>query len=65
MRAGTENLAGIAALGMAAEMAAKNLDTMKEVERLRDRFEKEACPLFPKAKISGGGAERLPNTSHI
>jgi len=64
LRAGTENLPGIAAFGAAAAAAgiarAAEAGAMRE---LRDRLEaglREACP---RAVIFGAGAERLPNTT--
>ena len=51
MRAGTENVAGIAGLGAAAAMAAKSLDqTHERLESLRD----ELATLL-KAGIGWGG----------
>ena len=65
MRAGTSNVPGIVGLGIAAEMAAQNLETIKKVETLRDQLEQKIVALYPKAIISGATSPRLPNTSHI
>src|SRR6185436_10364117 len=55
-RAGTENVAGIAGFGAAAEASSGGLDVMA----LRDRIEAS----LPMATVHGaGGAPRLPNTS--
>lgn len=63
MRAGTENLPGIAGFGAAAAAAQQGLYGMKQIAALRDRLQatlKEACPAAP---VHGGSAEmRLPNT---
>ncbi|MBI4844723.1 MAG: cysteine desulfurase [Nitrospirae bacterium] len=65
LRAGTENVIGIAGLGTAAELARKNLPQMKRVKALRDRLEKDMHKLFPKARINGDKRFRLPNTISI
>jgi cysteine desulfurase len=65
-RAGTENAAAIIALGKACELAAKHMqDENTVVKALRDRLEKELMSLIPNARVNGGGAERLPNTTSI
>jgi len=53
-RAGTENVAGIAGFGAAAEASHDGLDAA-----LRDRLEAS----LPMAKVHGAAAPRLPNTS--
>jgi cysteine desulfurase len=58
-RAGTENVAGIAGFGAAANIAAK----MSSV--LRERFETELKSAAPDAVIFGASAPRLPNTSNF
>ncbi|HTP92612.1 MAG TPA: cysteine desulfurase family protein [Xanthobacteraceae bacterium] len=64
MRAGTENVAGIAAFGAAAA-AARNGRAV-EAERmsaLRSALEAGLKTISPQAVIFGAGAERLPNTT--
>ncbi len=63
LRAGTENLAGIAGFGVAAEAAQTNLKDSERVAALRNGLEQEAMRRVPRAWIAGGGAERLGNTS--
>jgi cysteine desulfurase len=61
-RAGTENIAGIVALGAAAAA----LDPIREnhrLLRLRDRIESELASRVPDARIIGATAPRLPNTT--
>jgi cysteine desulfurase len=61
-RAGTENVAGIAGFGVAAELAA---DFSAEAERLRvlrDEAEAHVRRIAPEAAVMALGAERLPNT---
>ncbi|TCR66496.1 cysteine desulfurase family protein [Bosea sp. BK604] len=63
-RAGTENVPGIVAFGLAAEIAGKTLAA--EGERLcalRDRLEAGIRALAPETAVFGHGTERLPNTS--
>jgi len=65
-RAGTENTASIVALGKACALAGEFLDDENgRVKGMRDRLENELLRLIPAARINGGGAERLPNTTSI
>ena len=63
-RAGTENVAGIVGLGVAAELAVKTLfDDSERESKLRDKLEKgilETC-----ADVHITGANRLPNTLNV
>jgi cysteine desulfurase len=64
LRAGTENVAGIAAFGAAA--AAVRVQGAAEAERmlaLRDKLETGLKAITPGAVIFGAAAERLPNTT--
>lgn len=60
-RAGTENVAGIAGFGAAAEAAADGLD----VAVMRDRLEAALLSIAPAACVFGSGAARLGNTTCI
>lgn len=65
-RGGTENIALIAALGKAAELAKKRLaDYDKTVRPLRDGLEKGILGAIPCAELNGHKTERLANTSNI
>lgn len=65
-RAGTENTASIIALGKACELAGEFMaDENNRVKGMRDRLENELLRIIPAARINGGGAERLPNTTSI
>jgi cysteine desulfurase len=65
-RPGTENVAGIVALGVACEHAADTLVRYHtEVRALRDRFEHELLERVPDSFVNGIASERLPNTSNI
>jgi cysteine desulfurase len=64
LRAGTENVAGIAAFGAAA--AAARVHAREESAAmlvLRNRLEMELRAITPRAVIFGEGAPRLPNTT--
>src|SRR5262245_32798422 len=67
MRAGTENVAGIAALGAAASLAAKSLDASRErLETLRDRLQQALRTGVGDRLISHGlKSPRLPNTLSV
>jgi cysteine desulfurase len=60
-RAGTENVAGIAGFGAAADAARDGL----AVEDLRDRMERALLAIAPDARVFGAGAHRLGNTTCI
>jgi cysteine desulfurase len=63
-RAGTENVAGIAGFGAAAEAAAETEQQDAEhMAALRDRLEAGIREIEPKAVIFAAGAPRLPNTT--
>jgi len=62
-RAGTENLAGIVGFGVAAEIAAAELDAMAALPALRDELERRALAAIPEAFVFGREARRLANTS--
>ena len=64
-RGGTENVPYIVGLGVAADLAAKNMaDENTRVAGLRDRLEKGllACP---DARVNGDTRNRLPNTTNM
>ena len=63
-RAGTENVAGIAGFGAAAEAAAKALEReAAHMAALRDHLETELKRVSPEATIFGSESARLPNTT--
>ena len=65
-RAGTENTAAIIALGKACELAGQHMTAENTtVKAMRDRLQDSLMNAIPNARINGGGAERLPNTTSI
>ncbi|MGD9894939.1 MAG: cysteine desulfurase family protein [Dehalococcoidia bacterium] len=65
LRAGTENVAGIAGFGAAASVALDELADMARVRDLRDRLEAGVREMTPAATVIGASTLRLPNTSCI
>jgi cysteine desulfurase len=64
MRAGTENVAGIAAFGAAAAAARRAFAAEAgRMRALRDALEQGLKATTPAARIFGEAAERLPNTT--
>ena len=65
-RPGTENVAGAAALGAAAEIAGSAMaEEGSRLEVLRDRLEASVRAVIPDVRINGQNALRAPNTSSI
>jgi cysteine desulfurase len=65
LRAGTENVAGIVALGKACELAVAACDDEVRVQALRDDLERRLLEAIPYTHVNGAGAERLPNTLNV
>ena len=65
-RAGTENVAAIAGLGVAAQLAASKLASEgARLSSLRDRLETSVLERVPGTAINGARDERVPNTTNI
>jgi len=65
-RAGTENVAGIAGLGVAATLAAgKMIAEAPRVAALRDRLESGILRDVPGTLVNGAPDARVPNTTNI
>ncbi|MCB1215176.1 MAG: cysteine desulfurase [Deltaproteobacteria bacterium] len=63
MRAGTENILGIAAMAKALQVA--RFEEVAEISALRDRMEAELLKLFSDLRIHGELNNRLPGTSNF
>jgi len=65
-RGGTEHVAGIVGMGMAAEIAkADCAQVAEDVGRMRDALETDVLATIPFAHIISQGAKRLYNTTNI
>jgi cysteine desulfurase len=65
-RAGTENVAAIAGMGVAAQLAKQKLDTeARRVARLRDRLESGILAGVSGTIVNGAAEPRVPNTTNI
>jgi cysteine desulfurase len=65
-RAGTENVAAIAGMGVAARLAASKLERDAErVGALRDRLEAGILAAVPGTAVNGAREARVPNTTNI
>ncbi|MEO6966004.1 MAG: cysteine desulfurase family protein [Acidobacteriaceae bacterium] len=66
-RAGTENLAGIVALGEASEIARRSLEdgSSQQIEVLRDRLENEILARVADAGAHSSQVPRVPNTTNL
>ena len=66
LRAGTLNVPGIVGMGVAADLALRNLEPDAiRMEALRDRFEARLKEAVPNTRVNASGAPRLPNTSSV
>ena len=65
-RAGTENVAGIAGMGVAAEIAVKEMKhEEKHVRHLRDKLEKALLKEIECVRVNGDPEHRMFNTSNL
>ena len=64
-RGGTENVAGIVALGKAAELAKQHLGGIGREKMLRDKLEQSILSAIPNTVVNGDRHNRLPNTTNI
>jgi cysteine desulfurase len=65
-RGGTENVAGIVALGKACELAQQFMaDENTSVKKIRDRLQEKILATCPDCMINGDIQNRLPNTLNI
>ncbi|MCC6502233.1 MAG: cysteine desulfurase NifS [Deltaproteobacteria bacterium] len=65
-RGGTENVAGIVAMGKASGIAIRDMEKETEhLKTLKERLEKGMTERVPHIKINGHPDKRLPNTANI
>lgn len=66
-RGGTENVPALVGFGVAAQLAAQALAAGKaaDIAALRDQLEAGINGLWPKARVNGANAARLPNTASV
>lgn len=66
MRAGTENLAGIAGLAKAAQVRKARLDKVRLcLAQLRDGFERAVLEALPEVRVNGDVARRVCNSTSL
>jgi cysteine desulfurase len=64
-RGGTENVPGIAGLGVAARLARKKASDVVHMAALRDRLERGILATVPDSAVNGALTPRVPNTTNI
>ena len=65
-RAGTENIPGIVGMGLAAELAVKEMEEMTEkLTAMRDKLIKGILEQIPNSRLNGHPTERLPGNCNI
>lgn len=65
-RSGTENVAAIVGMGVAADLAGKRIEEgIHQLAARRDRFEELIIGSIPDVAINGRTDHRLPNTSNL
>lgn len=65
-RSGTENVAQIVGMGVAAELAATAAQQqVVHIARLRDQLEKGLLEALPQSLVNGAQAPRVPNTTNL
>lgn len=65
LRAGTENLHGIAAIGQAALLAVQLSAHAQGILALCDKLQQGICRIIPDARLNGHQLQRLPNTLNM
>jgi cysteine desulfurase len=65
IRAGTENVAGIAGMAKAIKLVNSQQSTDNSIESLRDKSERDIQLRIPNTIINGRGAKRAPHISNI
>lgn len=63
LRAGTENIAGIAGMGLAIELAAHDIKSQPAIKDIRDNIEQRLKSVAPDIRFYGQAAPRVAGTS--
>lgn len=61
-RAGTVNIAGVAGMGLAVEMAINNMENYNKIGKWQNEIEEKLCNALPNLIINGKNAPRVTNT---
>ncbi len=64
-RGGTENIAGIAGFGAAADAVVRQAERVTDLRALRDGLERHILDMTPHAVVISQAADRLPNTTCV
>lgn len=64
-RGGTENVAGIVGMGVATELARRELPNLSRIAAQRDRLERRILEEITDTHVNGDLANRIPNTTNI
>jgi cysteine desulfurase len=64
-RAGTSNVAGIAGMGLAAEIAVSDMNNYQKLADMRDGMETKICDTLDDIIINGQSANRVGNTTSL
>jgi len=65
-RGGTENVAAIVGMGVAADLAKKELEKESiRIQKMRDNLEGTLLSRIPNSFVNGAGAKRVANTTNI
>jgi cysteine desulfurase len=65
LRAGTENISGVAGMAEAINEVKSQKSKVKSIELLRDKLENGILDKVPDVIVNGGGARRLPHVTNI
>ena len=64
-RAGTENVAGIHGMGVAAKIALEKLDDFEKLRDFQSQIESHLLSVTPSASINGASTARVANTTSV
>jgi len=64
-RAGTENIAGIAGMGLAADLAVSDMENYQRLKKWRDKLEAAIKEIAPPVSVFGQNVDRVANTTAL